>query len=81
MPLDPTQEQTLQRWLSQNTAELLCPLCGTGAAWVPGEVFTGNPVYPGDGGPGTSRPPIRMVQVICDSCGYLLLFSAEKVGL
>jgi hypothetical protein len=78
MSLDQAQEQTVRAWLQAKRAAEHCPACHA-ADWAileivdvpvrwPAELHSGGPSFP-------------MVPLGCRNCGYVMLFSAAKIGL
>jgi hypothetical protein len=78
MSLDQAQEQTVRAWLETKQVARECPACG-GADWVILEIVEVPVRWPAElhsGGPGFSMVPRG-----CRTCGYLMFFSAAKMGL
>ena len=77
MPLDQLQQQALKDWM-RSKAIVQCPACGGGrwrfseAAYVRGLLEHGEPDLAEDKG---------VVKILCDNCGYVMLFDAEAVGI
>jgi redox-regulated HSP33 family molecular chaperone len=77
VPLTTTQQRVLEEWM-RSKAIVMCPCCGqdkwrfAGAAYVRAllEEDTKDLVE-AEG----------VVKVCCDSCGHLLLFDAETIGI
>ena len=79
MSLDQAQEQTVRAWLQNKQISEVCPACHAAANWVfleivdvpvrwPAELHTGGPGFP-------------LVPLGCRNCGYVMFFSAAKIGL
>jgi hypothetical protein len=77
MPLDATQTKKLESWLSQNAIKG-CPMCG-GKAITAGDVIAAPQMTPT--GMSLGGQSIPMVQLVCDRCAYVMLFSAVRTGL
>ncbi len=77
MPLNPSQQQTLERWM-HSKAIGRCPACGdtrwrfAEAAYVRALLEPGEVDLTEAGG---------VVKLPCDNCGYVALFDAETVGI
>ena len=77
MPLNPSQQQTLERWM-HSKAVVQCPACGDNrwrfaeAAYVRALLEAGEADLTEDEG---------VVKVPCGNCGYMALFDAETVGI
>ena len=78
MSLDPAQEQTVTAWLQAKQVAQACPACGA-QDWVILEIVEAPVRWPPElhsGGPG-----FPMIPRGCRNCGYLMFFSAAKMGL
>ncbi len=78
MSLDQRQEQVVREWLDAKQVADQCPACGT-AEWVILEIVEAPVRWPAElhsGGPGFPMLPRG-----CRNCGYLMFFSAAKMGL
>ena len=78
MPLNAPQRRTLEDWM-RSKAIVQCPACGAAAGWRFAEAVylrslleDGDPNLTEDGG---------VVKVCCGSCGHVLIFDAEIVGI
>ena len=73
MPMGNVQKQKFIAWLNANVPDYpgTCPLCGS-AQWDTGEIIDSS---------GISGVLAPMVQLVCQSCGYILLFDAKKAGV
>ena len=77
MPLSETQQQHLQNWM-HSKAISQCPTCGNArwqfarASYVRALLEQGEPDLTEDKG---------VVKVLCGNCGYVMLFSAERLGI
>ncbi len=78
MSLDHEQERVVRAWLQAKQVAEHCPACHA-SEWVileiveapvrwPAELHTGGPSFP-------------MIPRGCRNCGYLMFFSAAKMGL
>jgi predicted nucleic-acid-binding Zn-ribbon protein len=80
MPLDSNQLQVFLSWLNAKV-DPRCPACGKNH-WSVGDIIIPNALVGGKvdlGCPTISVSP--MVQVICENCAYVRLFSAAHVGI
>jgi hypothetical protein len=78
MSLDQAQEQTVRAWLQARHVAEDCPACSA-REWVILEIVEAPVRWPAElhsGGPG-----FPMVPRGCRNCGYLMFFSAAKIGL
>jgi hypothetical protein len=77
VPLNPAQRQVLEEWM-RSKAIVMCPCCGqdkwrlADAAYVRALLEEGAKDLVEAAG---------VVKVPCDTCGHLLLFDAETVGI
>ena len=77
MPLSPIQAQALERWMRSKVI-VQCPACGESrwrfseAGYVRGLLEHGEPDLVEDKG---------VVKILCNNCGYVMLFDAEAVGI
>lgn len=78
MPLSKAQGIKLATWLESKVHNKNCPCC-EGNRWTACDIFSGN--SHGEDGTPDGDASIPMVQLICDNCGYVMLFAAVKVGL
>lgn len=79
MSLDTAQQEKLTDWLKVKCAHLHCAACHTCTdKWMPGELITAPDTALGAGEVGQPTP---MVQLICQNCGYVMLFAARPIGL
>lgn len=79
MPIDETQQRKLETWIHQKCGELKCVACES-KEWKPGDVLV-PPSAPEGGGTIVGGPSFPMVQLICENCGNVLLFSTLTVGI
>ena len=79
MALDATQQQRFQAWLRTHQVQLTCPACGTANQWAGSAVVTA-PRMEADGTHLDDRV-VPMIQVTCQHCAYILLFSGLPMGL
>jgi predicted nucleic-acid-binding Zn-ribbon protein len=77
VPLSSKQRQALERWIhSKGVAQ--CTVCGESrwrfseAAYIRGLLEHGEPDLAEDKG---------VVKILCENCGYVMLFDAETVGI
>jgi ribosomal protein S27E len=77
MPLSDQQQRHLENWM-RSKAIIQCPACGdtqwqhAQASYVRALLEQGEPDLPRTGG---------VVKVSCDTCGCMMLFDAETVGI
>ena len=77
MPLNPSQQLTLERWM-HSKAIGRCPACGDSkwrfaeASYVRALLEPGEVDLTEAGG---------VVKLPCDNCGYVMLFDAETLGI
>jgi predicted RNA-binding Zn-ribbon protein involved in translation (DUF1610 family) len=77
MPLNEIQRRTLKDWM-RSKAILQCPACGdTGWRFAEG-TYVRALLEPGDADLTEDK---GVVKVLCDNCGYMMLFDAEAVGI
>ena len=76
MPLTEEQERRFVYWCTARGICATCPMCGKND-WAVGEVIA--PQTFGTGG--TIDPPgaAAMIQIVCDHCKLVLLFSASPI--
>jgi RNA polymerase subunit RPABC4/transcription elongation factor Spt4 len=75
--LNSGEVKKVQEWLRERDVKVQCPICGS-PKWSPGTVIvptkyseTAALVFGGVEYP--------MLQLICDDCGYVMLFSARPI--
>lgn len=73
MPLSYEQAHKLQQWLNCRGTSGNCPMCGS-SQWETGEIISGTDMD-------DQRSILPMVQVVCENCGYVMLFAAKPIGL
>ena len=77
MPLNPSQQQTLERWM-HSKAIGRCPACGdtrwrfAEASYVRALLEEGDANLTEDRG---------VVKLPCGNCGYVMIFDAETLGI
>jgi hypothetical protein len=77
VPLNPSQRRVLEDWM-RSKAVVMCPCCGQDgwrfaeAAYVRALLEEDDEDLTEGGG---------VVKVLCDNCGYLVLFDAETIGI
>lgn len=73
MPMGNIHKQKFQTWLTTQLPQfpMPCVVCGK-TNWDTGEVIDSS---------GLSGVIAPMVQLVCQSCGYILLFDAKKTGV
>lgn len=73
MPMGNIQKQKFQAWLSVNVPDFPapCAVCHK-TNWDFGEIIDTS---------GISGVIAPMVQLVCQSCGHILLFDARKTGM
>ena len=69
MALTPEQQQKLEQWMKARNVHPVCPMCQQSKWQTIGLVYL----------PGAS--PSAAVEIRCGNCGYVLLFSAQMMGL
>ena len=80
MPLNNESLAAVREWLkTKATHTAACPACGNAKADV-GDIVLA-PVYVAPGATTTGVTGVPMLQLLCDNCGYVRLFSAIKLGL
>ncbi len=84
MPLNKGERVKVQRWIiekcGQGGREMTCPACGSvGMPLQIGEDLVAAPVWDKSGMHLEDTMP--MVAAACDECGYVLFFSAVKMGI
>lgn len=79
MPIDNVQHRKLQEWVYDRCGELRCVACEC-EKWQPGDVIV-PPSSPEGGGTVVGGPNFPMVQLICENCGNIMLFSTLAVGI
>ena len=76
MALSKTQLKKFDHWLAAHHVKHKCPVCGN-STWRSGEVIASNvyqkPAYVFGG------PVVSTIQLICNSCGYIMLFEANSI--
>jgi predicted RNA-binding Zn-ribbon protein involved in translation (DUF1610 family) len=77
MPLSPPQRRILEEWM-RSMAIVQCPACGA-ARWRFAEaVYLGTLLEEGEA---NLTEDEGVVKVCCGTCGHVLLFDAEAVGI
>lgn len=73
MPMANMQKQKFQNWLAANVPRypVPCTVCGN-TTWDFGEIVDTS---------GVSGVIAPMVQLVCQSCGHIMLFDAKKTGV
>lgn len=77
MDLEDPQEGKIREWLEALGYRLSCPLCGSESLRSKGILAPARRDAEGD--PKISHAP--MLQLVCTSCAYVMLFDAEELGL
>ena len=78
MSLDKVQDQLVEDWLQQKQVVRQCPVCQADD-WVILEMVEAPVRWPHELHSGGPRFP--MIPRGCRNCGYLMFFSAAKLGL
>ena len=73
MPLSHEQAHKLQEWMDSRGVNRSCPMCGSGE-WETGEIVSGTSVD-------DSGNVLPMAQLVCQNCGYVIMFAAMPIGL
>lgn len=79
MALDVAQQQLFKQWLTTKQVHPTCPACGASNQWQADGVVTA-PRMEADGTHLDDRLA-PMVQVMCQQCGYILLFAGSPIGI
>ncbi len=77
MPLNEIQGRTLKDWM-RSKAILQCPACGDTGWRFAEAAYVRALLEPGDADLTEDK---GVVKVLCDNCGYMMLFDAEAVGI
>lgn len=75
--LDSSEVKRVRKWLQDRSIELKCPICGS-ANWSPGTVVVPTK-YSEDAVLVVGGVEYPMLQLICNDCGYVMLFSARPI--
>ena len=81
MALSPAARQIVDAWVAQKVSG--CPLCGS-SQWAVGDLmvlFSVPNFVPGPPPPFQHGPAFGAVRLSCQSCGYVALLEAERMGL
>jgi len=78
MPLTPDQMDQIQSWMEEKNVDPTCPACSN-SSWVTSEMIA--PPVRARTKPSEDGLQVPMVQLTCNNCGYVRLFSAVKMGL
>ncbi len=78
MSLSPSQQRTLQEWM-RSKAIVMCPCCGQEDGWRLAEAAYVRALLEEDDKDLTEGGGV--VKVACGTCGHLLLFDAETIGI
>ena len=77
MSLSPEQRQILEGWM-RSKAVLGCPACGQGRWRLAEAAYVRALLEEGDANLTEDR---GVVKVLCENCGYVMLFDAETLGI
>lgn len=77
--LDDAQRQILLDWWQKKDIRIQCESCGH-RKWSIGDIIAGFSID-GAGNTRMGGDMIPMVQVLCENCGHVRLYSAVKIGL
>jgi predicted nucleic-acid-binding Zn-ribbon protein len=83
MHLNQRQLEEFTQWMLDKKAntDALCPICGT-TSWSTGEIVIAETFVDKQMELGKTQMPVSpMLQVICDNCAYVRLFSTIRMGL
>ena len=78
MPLGSSQRRVLEDWM-RTKAIVRCPCCGQEGRWRFADAAYVRALLEEDDEDLTEGGGV--VKVACDSCGHLLLFDAETIGI
>lgn len=78
MPLTPQQQTQVEQWFQEHNFETACYYCGS-IERATGDIIQA-PSYRFNQLT-TNVPGVPMVQIICNTCGHIALFSAVGLGL
>ena len=78
MPLDADQTQKLEAWQRDMIKNRNCVSC-MHYAWTEGELVSFPAFSSGSSVP--DGPPVRVVQISCQSCGHISQYLASKMGI
>ena len=78
MPLSSGQRQVLERWM-RSKAIIQCPACGNADGWCFAEAAYVKALLEENEQDLTEDRGV--VKVCCGSCGYVMLFDAERLGI
>ena len=73
--LTQAQKQRVIDWLKRKNVTDICPACG-GKSWFIGDHQVMVHQFPKD-----YLSPYTMVPVMCNNCGYVMLFTSKMMGL
>ena len=78
MPLNQLQQQTLKDWI-RSKAISQCPACGDADGWRFAEASYVRALL--EEGESDLTEHKGVVKISCGTCGYVMLFDAETVGI
>lgn len=82
MKLQEDKKQKIRGWLAAMTPELTCPACRVDD-WSTGDYLLGtptiSPIMSIHGDVRNDSALFRVVQIICNNCGYVMYFDATKM--
>lgn len=79
MPLDQEQQNKVNSWMTQKGVNPSCPACRRMGQWSLGDIIVSPPMEGGN--INFSGSLIPMVQLICNNCGFIMLFGAAPMGI
>ncbi len=77
MPLNQLQQQTLKDWM-RSKAIIQCPACAEDRWRFAEASYLRALLEAGEADLGEDK---GVVKIVCDNCGYVMLFDAETVGI
>ncbi len=77
MPLSSKQRQILERWMRSKVI-IQCPACGEDRWRFAEASYVRALLEAGEADLGEDK---GVVKILCDNCGYVMLFDAETVGI
>jgi hypothetical protein len=77
MPLSSAQRRVLEEWMASKGISR-CPACGRGEGHFGAAAYVRALLETSEEDLAEGR---GVVKVLCDNCGYVMLFDAETVGI
>jgi predicted nucleic-acid-binding Zn-ribbon protein len=82
LKLQEDKKQNISNWLAAKAPDLKCPACGA-SDWSIGDFLLGMPtvslITSIHGDVRSDSSLFRVVQIICNNCGYVMNFDATKL--